>query len=96
VTVVATFVPEESRVGDFVELMESMVRSSRSEPGCLRYDFYKDGEGRFFILEDYSDQSAVEAHRETAHYKDYRSRVADMLAAPITVALLTPIDARQG
>ncbi|MEX1134566.1 MAG: putative quinol monooxygenase [Acidimicrobiia bacterium] len=92
VTVIATFVPEESRVSDFVDLMKSMVQSSRAEPGCLRYDFYEDGEGRFFMLEDYRDEAAVKAHRESNHYREYRSKVADMLTEPITVAVLSPLD----
>ncbi|MEX1133751.1 MAG: putative quinol monooxygenase [Acidimicrobiia bacterium] len=94
VKVIATFVPEPSRVSDFVDLLKSMVQSSRAEPGCLRYDFYEDGEGRFFMLEDYQDQAAVKAHRESDHYKEYRSKVAEMLAAPITVTVLSPLDVR--
>lgn len=92
VTVIATFVPKKSRVKDFVDLMRSMVESSRAEPGCLRYDFYEDGEGRFFMLEEYRDQAAVNAHRESVHYKEYRSKVPEMLAAPIAVTVLSPLD----
>lgn len=91
VTVIATFVPKPSRVDDFIALMNSMVVASRAEPGCLRYDFYEDGEGLFYMVEDYADQGAVEAHRETEHYRNYRSSVVDMLEAPISVAVLTPV-----
>jgi quinol monooxygenase YgiN len=91
VTLIATFVPEESRLDDFLRLMGGMVDASRAESGCLRYDLYRDGEGRYFMVEDYRNMSAVEAHRETPHYRHYRAQVVDMLTAPISVVVLTRV-----
>jgi quinol monooxygenase YgiN len=91
VSVIAIFEPKRSRVDDFISLMSSMVGSSRDEMGCLRYDFYQNGDGRFYMLEEYKDHDAVEAHRETDHYRSYRAEVVDMLETPISVTLLSPV-----
>ncbi len=92
ITVIAEFAPKSARVEDFIELMTSMVRSSRAEPGCLRYDFFEDGEGRFFMIEEYTDSSAVEAHRNTDAYIEYRTKVGEMLREQIRVTVLHPVE----
>ena len=37
-------------------------------------------------------EEPVQAHRETAHYKAYRASIMDLLALPIDVTLLQPLD----
>lgn len=96
VAVVATFEPKESRVDDFLALMRFMVEHSRDEPGCIRYDLYRDGEGRYHMLEEYIDQLAVEAHRDSEHYRDYRAKVIEMLSGPISVTVMHRVDSTLG
>jgi quinol monooxygenase YgiN len=94
VTVVATFAAREGREQDVRELLTWMVAHTRKEPGCVRYDLYGErGDARTFVLvESYQDADALEAHRATDHYVDYRRRIPDMLEEPIAVTVLEPID----
>ena len=39
------------------------------EPGCLQYIAHRDGD-LVVLDEQYADQAALEAHRETPHFKD--------------------------
>jgi quinol monooxygenase YgiN len=96
VAVVATFEPKEWRVDEFLEVMHFMVEYSRDEPGCIRYDLYEDGEGRYHVLEEYIDQLAVEAHRDSGHYRDYRAKVIEMLSSPISVTVMHRVDSTLG
>lgn len=96
VSVFASFYPHAESAEKFLSLMEGMVRDTRNEPGCLRYDLFAaggDGTG-YHLFEIYADSEALEAHRAAAHYKAYRSAVPDLLAEPIGVLVLEPIDAR--
>ncbi|WAJ36934.1 putative quinol monooxygenase [Pseudomonas sp. GOM7] len=77
-----------------LQALQQMVSASRSEPGNLRYDlFERDGApGTFDLYELYVDHEAVEAHRQSAHYADYRQRTAAWLASPPEVKLSLPLD----
>lgn len=95
VSVFASFHPRPGREADVGELLGWMVERTRAEPGCERYDLYEDREaqGTFHLLERYRDQDALEAHRASEHYLEYRRRIADMLRDPVGVIVLEPIDA---
>ncbi len=46
---------------------------SRKEPGCVMYVVHRGHEdrSRFFVYEQYKDEAALEAHRNTPHFKQY-------------------------
>jgi quinol monooxygenase YgiN len=53
------------------------------EPGrCLRFDVHQDvGDPALFLLiEEYADQAALEAHRASAHFAQYKAETADWVA----------------
>ncbi len=58
--------------------------SERDEPGCLRFDVIQDRDdpNRFYYYEVYRDEAALEAHRQTAHFRLYSETVQPWLAAP--------------
>jgi (4S)-4-hydroxy-5-phosphonooxypentane-2,3-dione isomerase len=59
---------------------------SVQEPGCARFDVMQqaDDPTRFVLVEIYRDAQGHAAHRESAHYRAWSERVADMLAEPRT------------
>jgi quinol monooxygenase YgiN len=96
ISVFASFYPHAEATEEFLELMAAMVRDTRNEPGCLRYDLFAaggDGTG-YHLFEIYADGAALEAHRASPHYQAYRAQAPDLLAEPIGVLVLEPIDAR--
>ena len=56
-----------------VEILTALARASRQEPGCVTYiPHHIDGDAdTVFIYEQYRDQQAVDAHRASAHFRDY-------------------------
>jgi quinol monooxygenase YgiN len=95
VSVFATFRPHPGREDDLRSLLGWMVDRTRAEPGCERYDLYEDRDagGALHLFERYRNQDALEAHRASDHYVEYRRQVADLLREPIGVFVLDPIDA---
>ena len=52
------------------EHLAAAMRSSRTEPGCLRFDVYHSTAEprRFTLIEHWADEAALEAHRLAAAY----------------------------
>jgi quinol monooxygenase YgiN len=70
-TVRMKFRPEERQ--QVAEVLTALARQSREEPGCVSYDPHiVEGEpDTVVIYEQYKDQKAVEAHRASAHFREY-------------------------
>ncbi len=92
------FFPKTGLEAQVESILRGMVVSTRKEPGCRRYDLYRSGAAAagtvFCLIERYADDAAVQAHRETTHYKDYRARIMDLLERPIEVTMLEALDAQ--
>ncbi len=97
VIVFASFRPKPGESERVKEILDKMIAPTRNEPGNMIYNFYRgaaagDGEVNFHLFEQYKDQVALQAHRDSAHYKAYRAAIGDHLAEPISVAVLSAID----
>ena len=60
------------------------AKNSVREPGIARFDVIQqaDDPTRFVLVEVYRDENAAAAHKETAHYREWRDAVADLMAEP--------------
>jgi len=97
ITVIASFYPKEDKVNDVREILLSMTKPTRLEQGNELYNFYgeKNSENKiesFHLFEIYKNTEALDFHRNTMHYKEYRSKINDLLNKPIEVKVLSPID----
>lgn len=71
-------------VNEFLEVVRyDAEHSEKDEPGCLRFDVIRDNEdqNRFYFYEVYRDEAALEAHRQTPHFKLYAEKTRPWLAA---------------
>jgi quinol monooxygenase YgiN len=61
---------EDKRVAD---LFRPLQAASRQEPGCVFYVIHqhKDDPRKFLAYEQYRDEAALDAHRNSGHYKKY-------------------------
>jgi quinol monooxygenase YgiN len=60
---------EEEVLAPFRKLEEE----TRREPGCIMYIVQRSRENprHYLIYEQYKDDAALDAHRNTAHFKEY-------------------------
>jgi quinol monooxygenase YgiN len=65
------FAPEDR--ADVVETLRLLAAASRQEPGCVSYIPHQveDDPDVVVIYEQYRDQKALAAHRETPHFKKH-------------------------
>ena len=55
------------------EMLRQLTPASRQEPGCVNYiaHFVEDEPRTVLIYEQYVDENALKAHRESEHFKKY-------------------------
>ena len=65
------FNPEDR--ADVAETLRLLAAASRQEPGCVNYIPHQleDDPDTVLIYEQYVDQQALAAHRESAHFKKH-------------------------
>ena len=97
IIVIASFYPKEDEYNNVREILLSMIDPTRLEEGNELYNLYeennvKDESKSFHLFEIYKDAKALDFHRNTSHYKNYRSKIVDLLQKPIEVKVLNSID----
>ena len=93
----ASFDPKKNKNKEVKEAMLAVVNPARAEEGNEIYNFYevKNDDGKnisYHLFEVYKDSAALDFHRNTSRYKNYRSKIVDLLDRPIEVKILTSID----
>lgn len=65
----------------FLRAGYAMLPLSRAEPGCIEYNFYQDihDDFSFHFFEKWSSREALQAHFETAHFKQFMEIVEAMV-----------------
>jgi len=97
IIVLASFYPKKDKIMEAKEIILSMIKPTRSEEGNEVYNFYEEKNNdtkniSFHLFEIYKDSAALDFHRNTSYFKDYRSKIEDLLAKPIEVKILDSID----
>ena len=96
IVVFASFYPKKEKNKEVKNILLGMVNPTRSEQGNEIYNFYEEKNKddkiiSFHLFEIYKNSAALDLHRNTAHYKNYRSKIIDLLDKPIDVKVLTSI-----
>ena len=63
-----TIIPEQ-REHFLSTIRDTALRSVRDEPGCVRFDVFRDrgNENRYLLYEVYTDETAFQTHLSTPH-----------------------------
>ncbi len=71
---------------------------SRQEPGIASFEVLQqqDDPTRFLLVEAYRDAAAIAAHKETAHYAQWRDAVAPLMAEPRVGLKYSPVGPAAG
>lgn len=71
-------------INDFVAATRSNHEASVMEPGNIRFDVLQSDEDptKFVLYEAYASVEDAAAHKQTAHYLEWRDAVVDWMAEP--------------
>ena len=75
ITKKVTFIAKENHIQTVKKLLEDMVTPSLKEPGCLFYYIFQSQTNpkKFFAVESWENNTALEGHKHTEHYAYYKS-----------------------
>lgn len=70
-----TFIAKEGCEDKMKELLTAMVEPSKKEPGIIFYDIFqcKENKRKFYAVESWADEKALDGHKSTEHYAVYKS-----------------------
>jgi (4S)-4-hydroxy-5-phosphonooxypentane-2,3-dione isomerase len=73
VVLAVTWIAKPGCENEVVEIFRRLQPASRQEAGCLTYTVHrhKTDAQRFFIYEQYCDDAALDAHRNSPHFQEY-------------------------
>ena len=79
VVLAVTWKANPGKEAEVAAIFRKLEEASRTEPGCLMYVVHQHRAepGRFFIYEQYADDDALEAHRQSPHFQEYAVRGAE-------------------
>lgn len=75
ITKKVTFIVKDGHTEQIKSMLEAMVLPSRQEDGCLKYNIYQieSEPKRFIVIEAWKDEDALDGHKNSKHYKHYKS-----------------------
>jgi autoinducer 2-degrading protein len=80
---IVEFLIEPAHVDAFAAAIADNARASReTEPGCRQFDVCRDPAEprRFFLYELYDDEGAIQAHLQSAHFRQMNAATASWVA----------------
>lgn len=92
VAVIARFMPRPDARSALRALLDAMITPTRAEDGCRSYDLYERRRRRAGAFERYRSRIALDEHRGSPHYLNYRAQVGELLTRPVAVTVLAPLD----
>ena len=75
------------------EELLSLVKPTRSEPGCINYDLHQaiDDKSIFIFYENWKSKEDLDKHIGMPHLKAFLEKADNLLAKPLEVTLLEMI-----
>ena len=92
--VVATIKVKPGTGQQFEAVAKELVEKVRAnEPGCKLYVLHRaEAPDTYVFLERYVDEAAVEAHRQTEHFKSIGRKMGEFMAGRPEVVRLVEVD----
>lgn len=81
VTVVAEVIAKPGAKDKLLAELTKLIAPTRSEEGCIEYRLHRDAakEGRFLFYENWRDQSCLDSHMASSHFKAYVAATAELV-----------------
>ena len=93
VVLAVTWMANPGKETEVAEIFGKLEAASRREPGCLMYVVHRHQSDplRFFIYEQYADDTALEVHRGSPHFQQYAIEALKNIGVRREAELYTPL-----
>ena len=87
IAVVAGITIKAGKFKDYVKCAEKMVAETRKENGCIAYEFCQSASEplKCAMIEKWESRAALDAHMQTAHFKEFGASTESLIAAPLSI-----------
>lgn len=82
------FLAKPARSEEFGQRLQALVSETRKEPGCLRYELYRDTADHWIVFETWADAAAIDYHMQQPLVVDLLPELGDFLAEDTCVEQL--------
>jgi len=91
IRVVARLTARADKIDALRSLLLGLLEPTRAESGCIRYELLHNlsDPADFTFVEEWTGEEALQAHFNTEHLLDARSRFPDLLAAEADIRTYT-------
>lgn len=74
---------------EFLDLAQSCVQPSLSEPGCISYSFYEDGteKNKFLFFEEWQNREVLEEHFQTSYFQEFAAKAPELFSGEVTIKI---------
>jgi len=89
-TVIAQLAVSQQASEEFKQLVAEVVAKSQNEEGCLSYNVYQDSGNEistFVFWEEYQNDTALEQHNNSEHFKHFFAAVAQLFSCEPTLII---------
>lgn len=95
-TIIGTVVAKPEKRAELLGILQSFVAPTRTEPGCVNYDFHHDAgdPNRFVFYENFVDEAALQVHLRMPYLKPLMDRLEELLAEPVHIRHLVMLSER--
>ena len=79
--VIATLIAKPGQASALQQHLETLVKATRQEPGCITYELHQDLETPegFYMFERWVDADALQIHDGSAHIQAFRAAAGELL-----------------
>ena len=90
-TIIGTVVAKPEKREELLKILSSFVTPTRTEPGCINYDFHSDADdpNTFVFYENFVSKEALDEHLAMPYIRPLIDRVDELLAGPVNIRHLT-------
>ena len=94
VVLAVTWMAKSGHEDEVAQIFSKLQAASRKEPGCLMYIVHrhKTDPQRFFLYEQYRDDAAREAHRQSPHFQEYVAKALKDIGERTEGELYAPLN----
>jgi len=93
ISVIAGFAVKDGKEEECMNIVKKLIAATQKENGCIMYDCFKssDDPKKFVIMEKWESKPALDAHMETAHFKEYVPKLDALSDGGVSVNTYTPL-----
>jgi quinol monooxygenase YgiN len=87
VYVVARFFARPEKVSELAALAAGLLAPTRAEPGCVRYDLWRNDADplEFAMIEEWRSAADLDRHLGLPHLEHAKARLPEFLAKPLEI-----------